>query len=69
MVKFGLTVFYLFGLPVNFSAFQFSIFSAFQIWPSVPVCTKAQKLKKLIQNNEKNEYKRSEKEALDLLAI
>ena len=37
MGKFGLTVFYLFGLPVNFSAFQFSYFLAFRIRPSVPV--------------------------------
>ena len=36
MVKFGLTVFYLFGLPVKNLAFQFSIYSAFlsKIWPS-----------------------------------
>ena len=34
MVKFGLTVLYLFGLPVNFSAFQFSIFLSFRIRPN-----------------------------------
>ena len=36
MVKFGLPVFYLFGLPVKNLAFQFSIYSAFlsKIWPS-----------------------------------
>ena len=34
MVKFGLTVFYLFGLTVNFSAFRFSYYSAFRIRPN-----------------------------------
>ena len=37
MVKFGLPVFYLFGLLVKNSAFWFSFYSAFRIWPSVPV--------------------------------
>ena len=33
MVKFGLTVFYLFGLPANFLAFQFSYYLVFRIRP------------------------------------
>ena len=34
MVIFGLPVFYLFSLPVNFLAFRFSIYSAFRIRPN-----------------------------------
>ena len=37
MVKFGLPVLELFGLPVKNSAFQFSNFSAFWIRPNGPV--------------------------------
>ena len=37
MVKFGRSVSYLFGRLVNYSAFQFSIYSAIWIRPSVPV--------------------------------
>ena len=58
MVKFGLLVFYLFGLSVNFSAFQFSIYSALWIHPNVPVChylvqkrTRKLNLKKKLGNN------------------
>ena len=36
MVKFGHSVSYLFGRLVNYSAFQFSIYSAVWIRPSVP---------------------------------
>ena len=37
MVKFGRSVSYLFGLLVNYSAFQFSIYSVLRIWSNVPV--------------------------------
>ena len=37
MVKFSRSFYYLFGCLVNYSAFQFSIYSAIWIRPSVPV--------------------------------
>ena len=44
MVKFGRSVSYLFGPLVNYSAFQFSIYSAVWIQPSVPVREKSFKI-------------------------
>ena len=53
MVIFGLPVFYLFSLPVNFLAFRFSIYSAFRIWPkgsARAACEAASFLPKIFHN-------------------